>query len=122
MAREMIEFECNDCKGFFPLNLNLGLGGDFMIECPNCHRMHPRKLEMGELVGMASVEALVYRDGVGKRMKRNNREKADLDVITAPKSTYSKESRLAKMKTASQGEFAKQSLLSRFFGKGANAR
>jgi len=117
MAREVIEFECNDCHGFFPLNLHLGLDGDFMVECPNCHRMHPRRIEKGELVGMSSVEALMYRDGVGKRISRNNKENAKLDVITVPKSTYTKESRFAKMKTASEGDFAKQSRFDRIVKK-----
>jgi predicted Zn finger-like uncharacterized protein len=112
MAREMIEFECNDCQGFFRINLNLGVDGDFVVECPKCKRQHPRSIKKGEVVA-ATVEARIYRDGEGKRIKRNGKENMKLDVISVPMSAYSKESCLAKIKTASDGDFAKQSWFDR---------
>jgi hypothetical protein len=101
--RELIEFECNDCRGFFFVNLNLWLEGDFRFVCPQCGREHPRTVKDGQLKG-DPIERL-YADGVGKRAFRNNREGYGERIIV-PKSAYSKKSRLKAMEQANGGFLA----------------
>jgi hypothetical protein len=88
--RELIEFECNDCNGFFRVNLNLEIEGDFLFVCPQCGREHPRTIRKGEMVG--DPWDRFYPQGEGKRIARNNKEKGER--IMVPKSAYSKESLL----------------------------
>jgi hypothetical protein len=87
--RELIEFFCNDCLGFFHVNLNLRVEGDFLFVCPKCKREHPRTVRAGEVVG--DVIERIYNDGVGKRISRNNREKC-AERIIVPESAYTKKS------------------------------
>lgn len=102
--RELIEFFCNDCDGFFTVNLNLELDGDFLFVCPSCGREHPRTVKSGELAG--DVIERIYNDGVGKRVTRNNREKVGERIIV-PKSCYSKKSRLKVIESANRGFLAR---------------
>lgn len=94
--RELIEFNCNDCGGYFTVNLNLGINGDFLIECPNCGRKHPRRIKNGEV--KSPLNDRIYMDGVGNRITRSNTENVG-ELIQVPKSAYSKESRLKKIES-----------------------
>jgi len=94
--RELIEFNCNDCGGFFTVNLNLGINGDFLLECPNCKRRHPRRIKNGQV--KSPWNDRVYMDGVGNRITRNNIENTG-ELIQVPLSAYSKESRLKKIES-----------------------
>ena len=92
--RELVEFHCNDCDGYFRVNLNLAVEGDFLVVCPKCGREHPRSIKAGKVVG--DVIERIYRDGVGGRMARNSKEGVG-DRIIVPMSAYSKESMLERM-------------------------
>lgn len=94
MGREIIEFECNDCQGFFIVNLNTEINGDFRFVCPECQREHPRTVEGGKLVGR-EIERL-YKDGIGKGVTRNGAEGRG-ERILIMKSAYSREKRLGKL-------------------------
>lgn len=114
MPRETIEFECNDCGKYFCVRLNLALEKDVLIQCPNakCNRQHPRTIEKGELTGDA-IERL-YKDGVGRRAKRNLKEGKG-EVIIGLACTLSDTSRLDKIKetNAKKGGFLAGSWLRR---------
>lgn len=86
MPRELISFECNDCRKWFMFPLNLQLEEDVLVECPNCGRQHPRTLSKGEMTGKAIVR--IYEDGTGPRMERNSKEGKG-QVIIGLKSTLS---------------------------------
>ena len=84
-VRELVEFHCNDCNGYFRVNLNLAIEGDFLLVCPKCGREHPRSVRAGRMVG--NVIERIYRDGVGARMTRNSKEKQG-DRIIVPLSAH----------------------------------
>lgn len=94
--RELIEFNCNDCGGFFTVNLNLGINGDFLIECPNCKRKHPRRIKNGQV--KSPLNDRIYMDGVGNRITRSGTENVG-ELIQVPLSAYSKTSRLKKIES-----------------------
>jgi len=94
--RELIEINCNDCNGFFTVNLNLGLDGDFLIECPNCGRKHPRRVNRGDV--KSPWNDRIYKNGEGKRITRKNTSDEG-ELIQVPLSAYSKESRLKKIES-----------------------
>jgi hypothetical protein len=96
-VRELIELFCNDCNGYFHVNLNLSIEGDFRFECPQCGRRHPRTVRAGEVVG--DVIERIYKDGVGKRLSRNHGEDRG-ELIMVPKSAYTKKSILKDIETA----------------------
>jgi len=115
--RELIEIHCNDCDGFFTVNLNLEIEGDFLFVCPECSRAHPRSVKKGELVDLAAVDMAestarsmwkkrVYSNGEGERATRNYKEGVG-ERIKVPKSCYSKESRLKAIAQANKGFFAR---------------
>lgn len=99
---EEIEFGCNDCSKFFIARLHRKFHDDCLIECPNCGRRHPRKVSSssGELTG-DPIERL-YRDGEGKRLKRNFKEDSG-EVVLGLKCTVSDESRFDKKNFAKDG-------------------
>jgi hypothetical protein len=101
--RELIEFHCNDCNGYFTVNLNLEIEGDFLFVCPNCGHEHPRTVKKGEMVG--DVIERMYHNGEGKRAVRNFNPHAK-ERILVPKACYSKESRLKVIEPANRGFLA----------------
>lgn len=101
--RELIEFFCNDCNGYFTVNLNLEIDGDFLFVCPSCGREHPRTVQKGELSG--DILERIYEDGVGKRIRRNNSSSGERIIV--PKSCYSKKSRLKVIEHANKGFLAR---------------
>jgi len=100
--RELIEIHCNDCNGYFMVNLNLEIEGDYVLVCPNCGHEHPRTIKKGEMVG--EVIERMYHTGEGKRITRTYRNSAER--ILVPKSCYSKESRLKEIGQANRGFLA----------------
>jgi len=103
--RELIEFYCNDCDGYFRVNLNLEIDGDFLFVCPQCGREHPRTVTKGDLAMRTDVDARIYEGGEGARIRRGGREGAE--KIMVPKSCYSKKSQLKAIEHANQGFFAR---------------
>jgi hypothetical protein len=110
MERETIEFGCNDCDGYFYPKIRLGMDGTFRFQCPNCKREHPRRVHKGEIV--APLGERRYLSGEGKRIERTyNEGSGELVILTM--SAYSKVSLFEKSKTASFGDFARESLVGR---------
>jgi predicted metal-binding protein len=101
--RELIEFECNDCNGFFTVNLNLSINGNFLFVCPQCGRQHPRSVEKGQMNG--KIIERIYNSGEGKRIRRNSMEGVG-DRIIVPKSAYRKVSKLKEIEEARGGFLA----------------
>lgn len=102
--RELIEMHCNDCNGYFTVNLNMEIEGDYVLVCPNCGHEHPRTIKKGEMVG--DILERMYHTGEGKRVSRNNRS-ASAERIIVPKSAYSKQSRFKSIQDADRGFLAK---------------
>lgn len=99
MARQFTEFYCNDCDGWILLNLNTNLSGDFMVQCPNCGRKHPRTFENkgGNIEFRQDTTEYKIR-GDRKLVAIRNFKEGDgkLEVIIPMKSAYSKKSRIDK--------------------------
>jgi hypothetical protein len=103
-ANEVFEFFCNDCDGWILLTLNPNLRGLFVVECPQCHRKHPREFKDGNMVMPkewlgTEVKAMAAETRVA--IKRDGSVDGDgRDVIKPLPSCYSKESRLEKLRTS----------------------
>jgi hypothetical protein len=94
--RETVEFHCNDCSGYFLVNLNVGWTGMFLFVCPECGREHPRTITKGVMdstqYGVRAmkdkkVPVSVTRDTYAEKDERRER-------IVVMKSAYSKTPRL----------------------------
>lgn len=101
--RELIEFYCNDCDGWFRVNLNLEIDGDFLFVCPECAREHPRTVAKGELTMKTKIDSRILSGGEGGRVRRGGNGK---ERILVPKSSYSKKSQLKAIEHANKGFFA----------------
>ena len=101
MARQVVEFSCNECKGFFYVNINMELAGDFVFICPKCGHEHPRTVKNEQIVGDALIE--LSKHGENQQVKRNG-QKTDknIDRIKVPLSAYSTESRVQGLKTVNE--------------------
>lgn len=90
--RKLFEFFCNDCNGWILINLNEGLRGNFLVECPECGRKHPRTLTDSGKVVVTTTEYKVN----GKTQVKITRENYNNsgEVIVPMKSAYSKKPRL----------------------------
>jgi len=92
MARRIFEFYCNDCDGWILVNLNEGLRGQVIVQCPNCGRRHPRTLEGSGEMTMPTFEVKVA--GKSKvKFVRGGMDNTDEVIVPMP-SAYSKKSRL----------------------------
>ena len=95
--RETFEFYCNDCFGWFLVNLNIHKRGDVAVICPNCDREHPRTIVDGEVLASNNWG---FKDGDDNRYKSNHLMINRTDInrnaerIIPMKSAYSKEPRL----------------------------
>ena len=97
MSRETFEFYCNDCDGWFLVNMNVYKRGDVMVVCPNCNHEHPRSIADGAVLASSDWG---FKDSDYNRYKTNKRivsrsyiSKAS-ERIVPMKSAYSKKPRL----------------------------
>lgn len=94
IRRELIEFGCEGCGGYFTINLGTSVKGTFLVVCPGCGREHPRVVSDG--ASGPSVGDRVYHRGVGRRLARTERAK---DKLMVPGAAFSTTSRLAEIET-----------------------
>lgn len=99
MARETFEFYCNDCIGWFLVNLNIAKRGDILVVCPNCAHEHPRSIADGKI--LADDDVWGYKDHDQNRYKTKKRvvtracqDQKTAERIVPMKSSYSKKPRL----------------------------
>lgn len=94
--RETVEFHCNDCVGYFLVNLNVNWTGMFLFVCPECGREHPRTITKG-VMDSTSTEVRAMKDKkVPVSVQRDFQPEKDArrERIVVMKSAYSKTPRL----------------------------
>ena len=47
--KEINEFYCHNCGGYIAVELDMGLNGNHVIDCPKCHHEHCRVIEGGKI-------------------------------------------------------------------------
>ena len=104
MARTLIEFACNDCIGWFIVNINLGLDGYYAFVCPNCKRAHPREIVKGEVI--QKTEEIRTRGNIKINIRRDGASESNRERILAPISSYSKKPRLELLEKVKSGFMA----------------
>lgn len=94
--RETFEFYCNDCFGWFLVNLNIHKRGDVVVVCPNCCREHPRTIRDGKVL---ASDVWGFKDDDDNRYKSNKimiyrTSNISVERIVPMKSAYSQKPRL----------------------------
>jgi hypothetical protein len=59
--KEVNEFYCHACNGYFRVELEMGLNGNHVVECPNCGHEHCRVIEGGRI----TADRWDQRNGLG---------------------------------------------------------
>ena len=97
--KEVYEFYCNDCDGWILLTLNPNLRGEFVVECPECHRQHPRWFRDGEIKPPYGYENEIkaLKGSKSIAIVRNGMEGRERDIIKPLRSAYNKTPRLEKL-------------------------
>lgn len=88
--RELIEFQCEKCSGFFLLNLRLQMEGCYAFACPSCDKEHARSV--AKSLGKVRARDRLCLKGIGHRMTQTKKKPEDRVVV--PKSAFSKVSRI----------------------------
>lgn len=101
MAREPMEVHCSNrsgCGGWFIVNLNMAVRGDYILVCPNCGREHARTIRDGAM--KSNDQEARFVGGVGKIdiVHVGGGGKPGWERILPMKSAYSKTPRLELVK------------------------
>jgi hypothetical protein len=104
--RQLFEFYCNDCDGWFLVNLNTSIRGSYLIVCPSCGHEHPRTIQNNEMV-LNQSDMAYYTDQDKNQYKRDtdfmvtrNAPAGKYERIVPSISAYSKTPRLNQLHMA----------------------
>jgi len=95
--RTLIEFECNDCNGWFIVNFNFEWEGQFLFVCPQCGREHPRNIIKGVISEPRFEIRTIRGKAVPFNIDRYGSAERQGERIVVMKSAYSKTPRLEKV-------------------------
>lgn len=98
--KQFYEFYCNDCDGWIMLSLGPDMmGKEYKVECPSCHRQHPRVFkENGDVIQPTYDYKTVNGVKTVLAIHRGPDEKLE-DILIPMPSAYSKKSRLEKLQS-----------------------